>query len=331
MDKKLGKLTNRELEEIVFSGMSKKRDDVVMRPGIGIDCGGIRVGDDVVVLSTDPITAASANAGTLAVHVCCNDAAASGAEPVGLLLTIMAPPDAKLSDIKKIVDDAQHAAGKLNVEIIGGHTEFTDAVNRIVLSATVIGKAAGGKYFSAGGAREGDAIILTKYAGMEGTSIIASDFRELIEDVLTEQEMAGAIALGNEISVVKEGLLARELPVTAMHDVTEGGVLGALHEMCTASGVGALINLDKVKVLNATAKICGKLGLDVFRLISSGCMLIAASDGKAVVDGLMQNGVPAYVVGQFKAGGSIMAVKGGIPSEVEPPDKDELYKIIGNA
>ena len=68
--------------------------------------------------------------------------------------------------------------------------------------------------------------------------------------------------------------------------------MGALHEMCTASGIGALINLDKVQVLNATAKICGKLGLDVFRLISSGCMLIAASDGKVVVDALMSNGVP---------------------------------------
>jgi hydrogenase expression/formation protein HypE len=327
MGKKLGKLTNRELEEIVLKGIGKKRDDVVMRPGIGIDCGGIRVGDDVVVLSTDPITAASANAGTLAVHVCCNDAASAGAEPVGLLLTIMAPPDTRLDDIKQIVSDAQEAAQELNVEIIGGHTEFTDAVNRIVLSATVIGKAEGGKYFSAGGAQEKDAIILTKYAGMEGTSIIVSDFRELVEEVLTPQEIEGAIALGNEISVVKEGLLSRGLPVTAMHDVTEGGVLGALHEMCTASGIGALINLDKVQVLNATAKICGKLGLDVFRLISSGCMLIAASDGKAVVDALMSNGVPAYIVGQSKAG-DIMAVRGGVPFEVEPPDKDELYKII---
>ncbi len=329
MEKKIGKLTNRELEEIVLNGIGKKRDDVVMRPGIGIDCGGIKVGDDVVVLSTDPITAASHNAGTLAVHVCCNDAAAAGAEPIGLLLTILAPPDASLSDIKQIVDDAQSAAAKLNVEIIGGHTEFTDAVNRIVLSATVIGKAEGGKYFSAGGAKEKDAIILTKYAGMEGTSIIASDFRHLIEDVLTEQEIEGAVALGKEISVIKEGTLARNLPVTAMHDVTEGGVLGALHEMCTASNIGALINLDKVKVLSATAKICGKLDLDVFRLISSGCMLIAASDGKTVVDELLANGIPAYVVGQFKQG-NIRAVRGGVPFEVMPPDKDELYKVIAS-
>ena len=327
MNGKLGKLTNKELEEIVLSGIGKKREDVVMRPGIGIDCGGIKVGDDVVVLSTDPITAAGHNAGTLAVHVCCNDAAAAGAEPVGLLLTIIAPPETPLEDIKKIVGDAQHEAEKLNVEIIGGHTEFTDAVNRMVLSATVIGKAEGGKYFSADGARAKDAIILTKYAGMEGTSIIASDFRHLIEDVLTESEIEGAVALGGEISVLKEGLLARKLPVTAMHDVTEGGVLGALHEMCTASGVGAVINLDKVKVLDATAKICGKLGLDVFRLISSGCMLIAASDGKAVVDEMLKNGVPAYIVGQFREEG-ITALKGGVPFEVEPPGKDELYKVI---
>ncbi|MCK5129817.1 MAG: AIR synthase family protein [Clostridiales bacterium] len=322
----IGKLTNKQLEEIVLSEIGARRDDVVMRPGIGMDCGAIKIGDDVCVLSTDPITAASKNAGTLAVHVCCNDAASAGAEPIGLLLTILAPPDASVDDIKKVVSDAQSAANKLNVEIIGGHTEFTDAVNRMVISATVIGKAENGKYFSAQGAKEDDAIIITKFAGMEGTAIIAADHRDKIEDILSQEEINGAIKLSEEISVVKEGLLARNLPVTAMHDVTEGGILGALHEMCTASNIGALINLDKVVVLNITRKICEKLDLDVYRLISSGCMLMSASDGKVVADALNENGIPACVVGMFK-GKTIMAAKDGVTFEVAPPDKDEIYKI----
>ena len=326
MEKKLGKLTNRQLEEVVLSKIGIKRNDIVMRPGIGMDCGAVKIGDDVCVLSTDPITAASENAGTLAVHVCCNDVASTGAEPIGLLLTIMAPPDSDLDDIKKVISDAQNAADKLNIEIIGGHTEFTDAVNRMVISATVIGKAENGKYFSAQGANEGDVIIITKYAGMEGTSIIAADFRHLLNDILTDRELSEAIALSEQISVVKEGLLAKNLPVTAMHDVTEGGILGALHEMCTASEIGAEIDLDKVPVLNITQKICSKFDIDVFRLISSGCMLIAASDGKKTVDSLISNGVSACIIGKFKKG-NIIAVKDGVSFEVEPPERDELYKI----
>lgn len=327
MEKRIGKLTNKQLEEIVLNEIGTRRDDVVMRPGIGMDCGAIRMGDDVCVLSTDPITAATENAGTLAVHVCCNDAASAGAEPVGLLLTIMAPPDGDVSDIKKIVADAQKAANSLNVEIIGGHTEFTDAVNRIIISATVIGKAKGDNYYSAMGANEGDAIVVTKYAGMEGSAIIAADYKERVEDVLTDEEITGAISLSKQISVVKEGMLAKEMGVTAMHDVTEGGILGALHEMCSASKIGALINLDKVPVLNITRKMCNKLDINVYRLISSGCMLIAAKDGKVVVDRLMSEGIPASVVGKFKRG-NIMAMQSGRVFEVEPPDRDELYMVM---
>jgi hydrogenase maturation factor len=327
MEKRIGKLTNKQLEEIVLNQIGKKRSDVVMRPGIGMDCGAIKVGNDVCVLSTDPITAATENAGTLAVHVCCNDAASAGAEPVGLLLTIMAPPDGEVSDINKIVSDAQKTANELNVEIIGGHTEFTDAVNRTIISATVIGKAKNGKFYSAQGANEGDAIIVTKYAGMEGSAIIAADFKDKVQDILTEQEIKGAVSLSEQISVVKEGMLANELSVTAMHDVTEGGILGALHEMCSASDIGALINLDKVPVLNVTRKMCARLNIDVYRLISSGCMLIAAKNGKEVIDRLMSEGIPASIVGKFKRG-NIMAMKSGKIFEVDPPDKDELYKLM---
>ena len=65
MTKQIGKLTNKQLQDIVLSEIGTRRDDVVMRPGIGMDCGAIKVGDDVCVLSTDPITAAGKNAGTI--------------------------------------------------------------------------------------------------------------------------------------------------------------------------------------------------------------------------------------------------------------------------
>lgn len=324
----VGKLTSEQLKDIILSGITPLREDVVLRPGIGVDCGAIKAGGRVCVLSADPITAANQDAGRLAVHVSLNDVAAAGAEPVGLLLTIMAPPGEEPKRLGALVRQAQEEAAALGVEILGGHTEFTDAVTRTVLCTTAIGiSPEDGRVFSSAGARPGDELVLTKWAGMEGTAIIASDKPDFARRHLTEEEVSFARSLARQISVVPEGMLAAKLSVTAMHDVTEGGVLGAAWEMAEASGYGVEIEGDFIPVLDVTKKICAAGGLDPYRLISSGCMLMAAVSGKQVVKALAAKGIHAAVIGRFIAGGSILLMKGEA-KPLEPPESDELYKLF---
>lgn len=71
--------------------------------------------------------------------------------------------------------------------------------------------------------------------------------------------------------------------VSAMHDVTEGGIFGALWEMAEASGVGLEIDLKKIPVRQETIEICEFFGINPYQLISSGCMLMAAEDGNLLV------------------------------------------------
>ncbi len=73
-------------------------------------------------------------------HVSCNDAAAAGAEPIGLLVTLLMPPTGSLEEIGRIADDLSSAAQFAGVDILGGHTEVTDAVSRPVTNATVIAR-----------------------------------------------------------------------------------------------------------------------------------------------------------------------------------------------
>jgi hydrogenase expression/formation protein HypE len=326
--KGVGKLTNEQLQQIILSGITARRQDVVLRPGIGVDCGAIRAGGRICVFSTDPITAASHDAGRLAVHVSLNDVAAAGAEPVGLLLTIMAPPGTDPQILGGLVRQAQEEAGLLNVEIIGGHTEFTDAVTRIVLCTTAIGVAPeDGRVFSSQGAKPGDELVLTKWAGMEGTAIIASDLPEFAGKHLTPDEIVFAQGLTRQISVVPEGRLAAKLSVTAMHDVTEGGVLGAAWEMAEASGCGVEVDTALIPLLDVTKKLCAAGGLNPYRLISSGCMLLAAVSGKQVVKALKAKGIQAAVIGRFTTGGNFV-IENGQAAPMEPPDTDELYKMF---
>ncbi len=319
---RIGKLDNDELNELILSKFKKCRDEVVLSPRVGVDCAAVELGGRLAVLSTDPITSATENLGRLTVHVNCNDAAAAGAEPIGLLVTLLIPPHAEKGDVARVADELAAAALEANIEIIGGHTEVTPSVNRMVTCATVIARPGENGLIMPSGMKEGDDVVLTKYAGLEGTSVVASDFSDRLSG-MSEGELAEARDMIRFISVVKEGLYAAAHGASAMHDVTEGGVLGAAWEMAEASGCGMVIDPARIPVHPITAKICKKLDLDPLRLLSSGAMLVACADGEALVAGLLGIGVNAAVIG--KAGGEGVRFADG--TKIAAPGADELYKL----
>ncbi len=321
-----GKLTNEQLKSIIFSRLKPRRGDILMRSGVGIDAAALEIGDEACVLTTDPITAADAWAGSLAIHICCNDLAACGAKPAMALVTLLAPPECSITDIERTVSDMADAAETLGIEVAGGHTEVTNAVRRLVISTTAVGTVSKGKLIFPGGAKEGDSLVMSKWAGLEGTTIITSDHADKIEGVLTADETAEAAGLKKHISVVPEGLIGAEVNVHAMHDITEGGVLGAAWEMAEAAGLGIEIYEDDIPVLPVTSKLCKHLRLDAKKLISSGCMLFAHPDGDQLVAGLRESGIPAKAIGRFTGEGRVL-VTGGNRTAIEPPEADEIYKL----
>ena len=159
---KVGKLSSEELESMIIKKINFKNDDIFLKPGVGEDCAAIAFGDYACVLSTDPITGTASEVGKLAVHISCNDVASSGIRPIGLLLTIMAPEGITKEELEYIMNQASEEADKIGVDIIGGHTEITTAVNRVVVSSTAIGKQLKSQVVKTSGARIGDALIMTK-------------------------------------------------------------------------------------------------------------------------------------------------------------------------
>lgn len=120
-----GKLDATNLENKVFPFTGKKRAEVVLRAAIGEDSAAIELDDWCCVFSSDPITGAITENGWLAVHVACNDVVANGAEPVGVMITVLMPEKTSAEDVEKVMKSAHEAALELGIEIMGGHTEFT--------------------------------------------------------------------------------------------------------------------------------------------------------------------------------------------------------------
>lgn len=323
---KLGKLTNEELDGLILSRIKHTRPEVVVTPRIGEDCAALDLGGNLCVLSCDPITAADKGAGRIAVHVACNDIASAGARPIGLMITLLLPPNIEKSEILEVANDICEAAGELGVDIIGGHTEVTDAVNWIVISSTVVGSPIE-RMITTGGAKAGDKLIMTKTAGIEGTLIIAKDYADRLYNLLRPEDECVLRDMERALSVVSEGCLAAAAGASAMHDATEGGVLGAAYEMAQAAGLGVRIRLKDIPLSELTKRICSFFDINPYRLISSGSMLIAARDEKKIIEALDKKGIPSAVIGEFNASGSMQAEVHGCLEDLTPPDRDELYKL----
>jgi hydrogenase maturation factor len=324
----IGKISNEFLKNQIISKLTIKRKDVLLGPGIGRDCSILDFGDELCIISSDPITGASSQIGYIGVHICCNDIVTTGAEVVGVTLTVLAPPNAQAADIEQVVVDAERAARDLDIDILGGHTEVTDAVSRMVLCLTAIGRVRKEKVVSFANAQAGDDIVVTKKAGMEGTAILAHDREDILLRHFPVELVQRAKDFIKCISVVKEGRLASAFGVHGMHDATEGGVLGAIWEISEAMGKGVEIDVNKIPVAAETAAICRFFGIDPLRLISSGSMVIVAPGGEKLVELLNRNGVEAAVVGKVIDGTAkwLLIEEGRIP--LDPPGADQLYKAL---
>ncbi len=322
----IGKLDSDLLKAIVFDKLTYRRDEVIVRPGIGEDCAVMDYGEYECVLSTDPITASIEDIGHLAIHVSCNDIASNGIEPVGLMLAALLPEGTTAEQIEVMMEQAGRASEEIGVEIIGGHTEITRAVNQPILVSTAIGRAVKGYSQSATDMREGDVIIITKNAGIEGTGIIAGE-RDL-SAVLSPEEIAEAKAMINQVSVVNDGIIAGSVGTHGMHDVTEGGILGGVWEMCTISGLGASIDESAIPVSPITKKICEYLDLNYLRLISSGSMMIACAAEKKdeMIKKLEVAGIKATCIGTVESKEHGVRFTDG--REIDPPSADEIYKAV---
>ena len=324
----IGKLPPEILEKIVMEPMQAsrvKREDVILRPKTGEDCSAVDLGGEYCILSTDPITGAAKDVGYLAVQINCNDIYSSGAEPMGVLLTVLLPPESEEALLEEMMSGAIRAAEERNIEILGGHTEVTDAVIKPVISAAVIGKTRNRKILSTGGAKVGQDVIMTKWAGTEGTAILAKEWEEGLRQYLTEEELQNAQAMKAYLSVGKESEIAFAYGATAMHDATEGGVLGAVWEVAECSGLGVDVFVEKIPVKEETKKICKAMGIDYLGLISSGRMIIAAENGEKLAERLQEEGIAAAVIGKLTESGRYMLVN-DMRLPLAQPKSDALYE-----
>lgn len=325
---KIGKLPEQVLVRSVIRKISHRRDEVLFGPGVGRDCAALQLQEgEIFVMSSDPITGTSKDIGSHCIHITANDLAAAGAQPVAVMVTALLPPQTEEQELRQIMEDMEHTCEQLNMEVIGGHTEITDVVSKPLLSVTGIGKMKGEDALFDKRLLPGQDLVVTKWIGLEGTSIVAKEKEQELRGVFSEPFVRTAQNFDQYFSVVPESRIAMEHGVSVMHDVTEGGIFGALWEMAEGAGVGLEVDLKKIPIRQETIEVCEQFGLNPYLLMSSGSMLIGTEHGEILVRRLKEAGIPAAVVGQAMEGNDRILRNGEEIRYLDRPQSDELYKI----
>ena len=322
-----GKIPIRVLRSTVLKMTGAGSALVKTPPRAGLDFAVIELKEGFMIVSADPITGVSEDIGYLAVKVSANDVATSGNRPQFAESVVLLPEESTEADVSKMARQMHGAARESGIAIVGGHTEVTPGLRHPIVVVTVFSFVQ--DYLTSGGAKDGDAIMMTKTAGLEGTAELLRErgvFRRPPGPAATKM----ALRMIREIDITKEAVAGfRTRRVHAMHDCTEGGVLGAVFEMSVASGIGFRLMEAAVPVAPVTRRVCKELSLDPLKLIGSGSLLLAVAKGSE--DAVKRALGPTMVtkIGEFRRGRRALVTVAGIESVVGNAPEDELWRVLG--
>lgn len=314
-------------KELIFNRVGFKRQDVVLWPGIAEDSAVMMSENKKYIVShTDPITEAEHHIGKIAVQVSSNDVATKGARPLWSLVTLLLPLGTGKDVVDEILKEVNEESKRLKIAVVGGHTEFTGSVKRPIVSITQIG-VMDKEPLVVSNIRPGDDIIMVNEAGIEGTAIIAFDFEEKARLVLKER-IHEAWAMIDRLSIIDDAINAYDLGAIAIHDTTEGGVIAAALELSIATSLRATVDLTRVPVNEVTRDLCIGLGLNPYKLLSSGSFIaVAREPGTASI--INAFGSRARIIGKFtEKGEGLLTFDGHRWEEVNEAPTDEIERLI---
>lgn len=323
-----GKVSNSILKRSVLKQI-KKREEYADKPSIGVDCAYIR---HIKNEAPDIVSSVSCGAGeemiATLVYKAANNIYAGGGIPVAAQCSIMMPLKFEEARLRTIMEAIEKQCEAFSMQISGGHTQVSSAVNEPVVTITAIGFCME-RSFSAKNIKPGQDIILTKWIGIGGVrQMIAKNSEEILK-FYRESVLETAMGEEADLSVAKEAMILREIPgVSAMHDVSEGGIFAALWDMADAGKVGLDIDFKKISVKQEIIEICEIFDVNPYELESSGALLVTADCGSDIIRILSEAGIKAAVIGRTTDNHDKILRNEDEVRYLDTPKRDEVYRFI---
>jgi hydrogenase expression/formation protein HypE len=307
-----GKFPYELIEKLIYPKLGAKRKEVLVSPGAGRDNTVIQLrGGQVLVATADPLSVIPAlgirNSAYISVHLLASDLATCGFSPQFFMVNLNLPPQMSDKDFEQYWETIDCECRKLGVAIVGGHTgRYPGSGYTVVGGGFMMAVAPQDQYVASTMAKPGDLLIMTKGVAIATTAILSNVFPRTVEKNFGADFLKRAQGYLGKFSVVEDALVSasvglRDEGVTAMHDVTEGGLLGALYEFAEASDCGLEVDLEKAIVTEEAKQICELFNVSPYEALSEGTLLLTVKPEKslAVQQALDLKGIKNAAIGKI--------------------------------
>jgi hydrogenase expression/formation protein HypE len=341
----IGKFPLDIIEKIVYSKLGAHKPEILVGPGHGCDNAVVKLGNNqVLVVTADPLSMIPAlgvkDSAWLSVNLLASDLATCGFPPQFIMVNLSLPPSMTDREFEGYWSAFHEACRKLGVAILGGHTgRYVGCDYTIIGGGVMMALAPENQYLSSNMSKPGDLLIMTKGVAIAATGILSRVFPETIEKAHGSAFLKRSQAYFSQFSVVEDALTAastglRDEGVTSMHDVTEGGLLGALYELSEASGNGLEIELSDVVVTEEAKRVCDLFKIDPYSTLSEGTLIITAKPKKAekVLQALKSKKIRSAVIGKVTDAQEGRWVKrNGMREALKKPSGDPYWEAYWKA
>ena len=320
-----GKFSESVLKRSVLKQIKTKREEVNRGAEVGEDCAFFSFEKkEGTLVTTAPIIVDEFQSIAMQLTAIVNNVAAAGGEPVGVVVSSVLPDKILESVVQRLSGELERACHNLNLQISGGNTVISKAVNKPVLNITVIGKKDVISHRNFHEYESGQDILLTKYAGLAGTAILSGKEQSKLEERLPAYIVENGILLEKEVSVLPESRIAMEVGVKGMHDVSRGGIFSALWELAEKGNVGIEVDLKKIPVRQETIEICEVLGVNPYELYGTGALLIVSDKGNQLLHELEKQQIPAAIIGKITKDNGKVILNGEEVRFLDRPKNDAI-------
>ncbi|MGN0003127.1 MAG: AIR synthase-related protein [Sphingobacterium composti] len=308
----MSKIAEHMVEDLFARQLGFRREKVLQGPGYGVDCALIELSDkQAMAVASDPLSFIPSigvkESAYISVHLAANDIATTGCSPQYGQFVLNLPASISERQLKEYWYYINEFSAEIGLHITGGHTGFDAHQDSTIVGAvTMFAIGERDNLLLSSQAQVGDVLLMTKSAGLIATSVLAMSFSNHVKTNLGADILDKLISNFWDISVLREASLVREINVSekivhAMHDVTEGGVLGAIYEMATASDIGVKVVEEAIIVNEEVTKTANFFGLDATKIIGAGSMLIACSQNEKhqILEKIRANHIQCTEIGYF--------------------------------
>lgn len=325
---KIGKVSQTVLKRSLLKPLKFKREEALITPAVEEMCFGVDLQEDEqCIMANAVLYGDEKDLGVFALAQVVNDLATRGAKTVGASVHIMLPPYAYESRLKAMAEHIEQAGSAYGVQIMCAKAEVSPVIQKAIVHVNGMGVLTKGELLQSSMGKAEQDIVLLKWIGLEGTLRILREKEEELSKRFVPTFLNQIRNLDSQLFSDDALRIAKEFGVSAMHQITGGGILAALWEMAEASNVGLEVDLKKMAIRQETIEICEYFHLNPYQMTSTGSILIFTERGEELVQQMQQEGIQAAVLGKTTADAARVILGGEEKRFLDRPVPDELLKI----